>query len=856
LVVTGSRIRGAAPVGLNVIGLEREDLDVASGLTTDRMIREVPQVFNLGVSDASRGQSGGAGNIVFGNAINLHGIGPYATLVLVDGHRTITNSRSVDPSIVPSLGLERIEIVADGASAVYGSDAIAGVVNLVPRRSLNGLDTSLRYGDADSFNQYQAGIAGGKVWSGGQWMIAFEHSLSSNLSGDDRNFFTADQRRFGGGDYRVTRCNPGTLLVGATPAGATQYAIPAGGVTPATAAALVAGTSNRCDLATGQDLLPEQKYNSVNTTFTQRFTDWVELFADGFFSRREYERQPSYFSSAALAVPTTNAFFVRPVGTTQNVYVDYNFAGDLRRDTQTGMSENWEITPGLRFTLPRDFRVEVLFTYGRNDDEANTTHGLNNGVLATRLASNDPTVAFDPFGLHRTSAATLDAISNQIFLAPTLNAFKGYEARLNGSLFHLPGGEVRVATGYEGQRIAVALGTARGNPGTSITYRNFERNVDSGYVELLVPVIGDAIAVRGIRKLDFTAAVRYDKYSDVGNTTNPKFGMNWSPLDSLKVRASYGTSFRAPLISEIYGNSNNLFGQTYTNPAGGTLIGFALSGRNDTLKPEEATTWSVGFDWQPLPATRVSLTYFNVKYEKQVANYLSNLAILSLENQFAGTGIILHGTEARDRVLALLAQGITLAAGSFPGGDPNNVTLFVDGRNNNLGTSSTSGLDLQAGHRWRTDSAGTFLLDVSGSYFTKYEVALTPTGVRNDFLNVIYNPLRFKGRAAAGWQIGPAATQIVFNYVNAYDNTAVTPVQRVGDYRPIDLSATLHGDEVAWLGDFGKNFSISLEALNVLDEKSPYVNIAQSGNGGGGFDPTASNPIGRLIGLRIHKSWR
>ncbi|HYM35459.1 MAG TPA: TonB-dependent receptor, partial [Steroidobacteraceae bacterium] len=551
IIVTGSRIRGAAPVGLNVIGLEREDIESAQNLTTDRIIREVPQVYNLGVSDASRGQSGGAGNIVFGNAINLHGIGPYATLTLVDGHRPVTNSRSFDPSTIPSLGLERIEIVADGASAVYGSDAIAGVVNLVPRRNLNGFDTSLRYGDGNAYNEYQAGIAGGNVWSGGQLMVAFEHTYLSNLSGDDRSFFTSDQRPFGGGDYRVTRCNPGTLLVAAaatptSPTGATPYAIPPGGVTAANAASLVAGTSNKCDLATGQDLLPQQKYNSLNATYTQRVNDWFELFADGFFSRREYIRKPAYASSAALLVPSTNAFFVSPPGTTTNEYVDYNFAGDFPRDTQTGISENWEVTPGLRFTLPGDFRLETLFTYGRSDDEANTTHGIGNGALNAALASNNPATAFDPFGLHRTSAATLAAIANQIFLAPTLTAFKGYEARVNGSLFHLPGGDVRIAAGYEGQRMAVALGLARGNPGTAIVYRNFDRNVDSEYAELLIPVVGSANAITAVNRLEFTAAVRYDKYSDVGTTTNPKFGLNWSPVESLKMRGSYGTSFRAP----------------------------------------------------------------------------------------------------------------------------------------------------------------------------------------------------------------------------------------------------------------------------------------------------------------------
>src|SRR5690606_14291511 len=108
----------------------------------------------------------------------------------------------------------------------------------------------------------------------------------------------------------------------------------------------------------------------------------------------------------------------------------------------------------------------------------------------TALASSDPATAFDPYGLHRTSAETLALIGNQIFLAPTKADFTGYEARFNGGLFKLPGGEVKMALGYEGQDIDVDLGSARGNPTVPIAYRSFSRRVDSFYGELLLPVVG------------------------------------------------------------------------------------------------------------------------------------------------------------------------------------------------------------------------------------------------------------------------------------------------------------------------------------------------------------------------------
>ena len=103
IVVTGSRVRGEAPVGSAVTTLGRAEIETSSAVTVDRMIKEIPQNFDLGVSENSRGQSGGSGNIVYGNTVNLRGIGPYATLVLIDGHRVTNNSRSIDPSVLPSL---------------------------------------------------------------------------------------------------------------------------------------------------------------------------------------------------------------------------------------------------------------------------------------------------------------------------------------------------------------------------------------------------------------------------------------------------------------------------------------------------------------------------------------------------------------------------------------------------------------------------------------------------------------------------------------------------------------------------------------------------------------------------------
>ena len=843
IVVTGSRVRGAAPVGSSVISLGRDTIETSAAVTTDRLIKEIPQNFDLGVSENSRAQSGGSGNIVYGNTVNLRGIGPYATLVLVDGHRVVNNSRSTDPSIIPTLGLERVEVVADGASAVYGSDAVAGVVNLVPRRNLDGVEAFARGGIADegSFHEWAMGAAVGKVFDRGQIMLAYEHVERSNLSGDDRDFFVSDQTPFGGNDYRPTRCSPGTIR-----AGGVSYAIPQGGVTQGTAGSLVAGTVNRCNDLTNQDLFPEQSYDSVNGTGTFEVNEWLSFFADGFYSKREFYRKGAY-PTAVLTVPETNAFFVRPAGFTGTSYtIDYSFRDDVPPGDTDGFAESWQVTPGLRISLPFGWQIEALASQGETHDFSGAYTGIGNGALNAALASPNPALAFDPYGLGRTSQAVLDGIANQIFLAPTDGKLRAYEARANGTVFSAPGGEVKLATGYERQEFDVALGSARGAPTTPIVFREFDRSVDSVYAELYVPVFGAENAIPGFYRLEFNAALRHDKYSDVGNTTNPKFGLNWSPISGLRLRGSYGTSFRAPTIPEIYGNSNNLFVQNYQNPAGGAPIqGVALSGQNLDLKPETAETWSVGADFDLIDNLRVGVTYWDVQYENQVLANLSNLAILNQEAQYTGTDIILRGAAAEARIAELNAGGV-----GFVGVPTRPATLFVDGRSQNLGVSITRGIDFTADYDLALGS-DQLLFNASGTYLTDYRVAVTPTAPLLDQRNLIFRPLKFKARASVTWIHGPVMARLLATHIGGYTNDVIVPNESVSSYTPVDLSVSYtFGRDGAW-SPFGKEITIGAEVRNLFDEDPPYVNIAPSGNGSGGYDATAASPVGRMFAASL-----
>ena len=400
------------------------------------------------------------------------------------------------------------------------------------------------------------------------------------------------------------------------------------------------------------------------------------------------------------------------------------------------------------------------------------------------------------------------------------------------------------------------------------TVRTFNRKVNSGYVEVLFPIVGSANARSGVQDLEFTAALRYDDYSDVGSTTNPKFGLNYTPVDGVKLRASYGTSFRAPTFPEIFGNSTALYIQPYQNPAGaGTIPGYTLgSGPNPDVGPETATTWTIGADFEPLDGLRIGLTYFDIEYKDTISNLLSNLAVLTYANEYAGTDTILKGQAAHDRIVDIAANGVggsgPVAFRSGPGGFPpgaldcyNGINIpacvYVDGRSLNLGSTKMNGIDFNLAYRMSVGSADTLMFQADGSYLTTYKVAFTPEGALQDFQNHIFQPLTFKGRGSVGWDHGPFNGQLMVSYIGGYKNDIVIPNEHVKSYMPVDLSFGWQINQ-SFNIEHTQSLTLGFEIRNLFDTDPPYVNSRPGTNGGGGYDATVTNPVGRefIMSLR------
>jgi iron complex outermembrane receptor protein len=863
IVVTGTSIRGVAPVGSSLVELGRGDIEASTSGNTAQIIREIPQVLNFGVSESNRTSAGGAGNKSYSNSINIRGIGPYATLALMNGRRVVnqgTIASNFDPSIIPTVALQRIEVIADGASAIYGSDAVSGVANVILRRSYDGIGLDARYGVGADYHDYTVGLITGKSWDSGRFTVAAQEAFRSNLSGEDRDFYRADLRTSGGGDYRTRNCSPGTIQVGGV-----NYALGAG--------PLVAGTTNFCDTTKTSDLLPEQRIRSATLTFDQDLTSNIRFFADGLVSERVAMRR-SAVANQSLTVPETNAYFTAPAGIalptcaasvgvaagTRCLNVLYSFANDYQTPYATTDvdSKTWQLTGGFEFTLPRDWRAKVFATRGYNNDVVLTAgETLRASALNAALRSSNPATAFNPFG-GGNSASLMRELFDDYTETDGTNEIWDIGVNIDGDLLQLPGGALKMAAGAEYYDLNLETGQRRGPAGAMTgTPQVLTRDVKSVYGELLIPIFGPENAIPGFNSLDVNLAVRHDIYSDVGSTTNPKIGVNWTPAEGLRVNASYGTSFRAPLMSPELVSAlgfDLLFVQNYYDPqanggAGGTIRGVAVGGTNYNLEPETAETWSFGVDYAPpaLRGVRFNANYFALTYEGQIASYFTNTNVLAQESLYSS--IISRGADAQSRIAQLVNGGMFILGGSAA--EALASPVLIDGYYKNLGTTEASGVDFGISAPWSSDTLGDFRATLRGTHFMSFKVAQTPGAALREQKNNIEYPQNWRLRGSLEWSRGPWEVTGFVNYQNAYDNTFAAPVEKVDANTTVDLSI---GYDLQGLT--GQSIRIGVDATNLFDKEPPFVDLAPSTiGGGGGFDASSASPLGRVVSVSLRASF-
>lgn len=875
VIITGTAIRGVAPVGSATLNVERETLVEAPVRDATEIIRSLPQASGLGIQEA-----GGGFNVSRGSGVNLRGLGNNATLVLIDGHRLAGQgviSQYADPSQIPFAAIERVEVVTDGASAIYGSDAVAGVVNYILRRDVEGLEITARKGGSEYYDTWSVDAVGGLSWTSGAIILGGSYDFRGAMRQGENPLLRQDLTRYGFNDFRFqgTTNTPG--IPGNIVANSRVYGIPTG--VPLTAANILArvGQPNLADTSDYLDYLPERTRTSVYLRARQEIGSSAEVSYSLLYSDRDsFTRRQG---TTNIRVLPTSPYYIPGITTDPFGYlVSYNLAKDgvpLQNTANYDVTENH--TVDLRVDLASDWQLNAYVTRGTSEG-CGTCQRVVHEVLPNLIA-NPPFTGFDPYSTtpNPTGAASLFADSIQ---AAKFGLWD-YVAKLDGPVFSLPAGQVRLAVGGEFAKSSMAFNLVTTNrnldtPRRFETQRNnsTEREVTSVFGEAYLPIFSGQNAIPGFQSLDISAAVRYDDYSDFGATTNPKVGVTWEPIGDLLVRGTWGTSFRAPSLTENNpGVLEFVTATNVTNAAGDPTIPVNLpvlnqstvltrTGNTAGLEPETADVWSLGFELQPswLEGFRGSVTYYNVSYQNRIENVPNlNGALSSAANRQLYRDFIIaapqpstcvNGNQATYNPLYLpflRSPTASLNLDSIP--NLCALTAILNGGQRNLGDQEQNGVDVSATYDFAT-GIGDFTIGATYSKILDLKKQLVPNGPLVDVLDTMAFQVGNRGRFNLGWRVGGFSANAFLNYIGEYQNTTgvsvrgtVVPRQNVDSWKTLDATFAYDFSQ-GWASDL----RVSLNVQNVTDEDPPLVY-----NGQNVFDIANANPYGRIWNVEISK---
>ncbi len=756
--VTGTNIKRVdteTPAAVSII--TKEDIQRSGSTTISEVIRQIP-ANNAGSFSENSLNSFAAGAA----SVSLRGLGPQATLILLNGRR-LTNygfavgaqTTFVDLNTIPLEVVERIEVLKDGASAIYGSEAIAGVINVILRKDFKGAEVGASYSQT-SEHDAKAWRGTGTIGFGDlakdryNFFVNVEHREQDPIKAADRAWTsTGTLVTFGNQTRRSINGYPGNYQAraGTTP-GFTGTA-PVAGCAPDR---LIANVCRLAEVSSYLTTVPENERNSIYGRL-----NWEVAANHTFFAEAGYMKNETYIQSTPtfptswlratdLTLQTINPIIL-PVGHPNNpwaapVNLLYSFEDIGPRDQQL-TSEYTRLIAGLKGTIGSwDYDSAV----GYNESETTQERGgfirasVYNRVLA------DQSYYFGDRS--RNSDALYAELSPKLQrVGETSTTFIDFRASTelmqmaNGPLGLAVGGEYRKEDMKDSPDELVRSGDI---VGLGSTAASGDRNVTSIYGELSIPVL---------KTLEAQLAVRYDKYSDYGNSTTPKVGLKWTPHRTFAIRGTYAEGFRAPGLPEIQDSFAAGFFNGVEDPVrcpvtGATADCFfsipAVIGANPALQPEESKSWTVGLVWEPTQDISATLDYYSIKRNNEITT-IDLTFLLANEELFPGR----------------VTRGPNLPAD--PAGIPGpiqSVNLIYA----NLSETETAGVDAEL--RWRIPLAEYGKLTLAGyaAYTDKYKFAVEP-GAEMVNYNGTHNQPRVVANGSAVWERGPWSAGVGFNYV-------------------------------------------------------------------------------------------
>ncbi|MCL6710604.1 TonB-dependent receptor [Pseudomonas sp. R2.Fl] len=832
VVVTGSNIKRSDTAGPNPVQVvSREEIERTGKSTLTDVLRSLSA--NAGNSyDEQYTGSFSAGSA----SIGLRGLSPKNTLVLVNGYRVAnfgfalnTQDTFVDLNALPISAVERIEVLKDGASAVYGSDAIAGVVNIILRRNFQGIEVGGAVGGATrgGLDEQKANLllGFGDLEQQG-WNVLFGLDLLK------RERLDADERAFTrSGDFRD---KPGGRLAGWSTAGGnwlldprqpTPFSpCPDGSVLRPYSdfGSTLPGNACAFNAQPYKTLQPGAERIQASLSATFRMGERTELFADLLYSHNQADQ---IFSAPLTVGPGLRAYnpatgtlvdipVALPVGHPDNPngvplpfeYTFFDLGPRLKDNTQVfyralaglrGQTErwDWEVAAETSQSLQREYVDNFINRYAFERILADGSYDFLDPT-STPAPLNDLRLQTKRPGYYR-----LDAVS----------------AKASTSFLELPAGAIGFAWGAEFRRESLDARTSRQVlSGTelrpAINIVKGERKVSAAYAEFSVPLH---------RTLELQLAGRADHYDDFGNAFSPKVALRWQPLESLLLRGSFSRGFRAPSLPEIAPGQTISYGTVVDpfdplSPGGSRGVTNVRTGNPD-LDAERSKNFNLGAVWSPDADTSIGVDYYRIEQDNLIK---PDNAQFIVNNPALFPGRVIRDAQGRIQI--------------------------ITNQYSNQGELKTSGIDLDFSRTFRTASVGNFTLAGSWTHLLEFKQPLVAgqalyDGAGNNRLGALP---KNRGTTSLGWEAGDWESTLSLQYIAGYDQRVSTQASNPGlrdkvkPYHQLDLYVAYQGIPKT---------TLSLSVQNLTDKDPPF----DPAGGSNGFDITQYNLRGQFVSLGV-----
>lgn len=822
--VTGSRIKrtdaeGSVPVTV----IDRQQLELSGDVSVADYLRNT--TFNS--FGSFRPQSGSSAQSFA--ELSLRGLGGARTLILIDGRRAPTApqvGQAQDLNTIPLAAVERIEILSDGASAVYGSDAIGGVVNIITRSDFQGVEMTWGFSDPKSGDgeTEEGSVIFGAAGDRGNLLAGASYNTRGIIFQADRPWSQGGASTFSN-NFMVANSAPGTLygfVPGGFLANATNGSVPPGANSCSEPGFFTGGSgaSRRCFY-----------------DFTFVAADEAELRNSSLFARANYEINEDWSTYLNASVSRVKSFgryapvpsspwpggqpFI-PVGSpnhpavrfpnagydpTRPVFLRHRFAALGNRDTTTDANVYY-------FDIGFDGRIgdfDVNFG-GRHVESKYLELGRNYvvGGLAQQF------IASGQYNIYAPSANPRSVLDSMI---ATINREGGTTieelyAQANVDLFEMSGGIAGLAFGAEYrdegyEDIFDTLQSSGQIVGSAGNSAGGGRSVAAAYVEALFPVL---------ENLEFNVAGRYDRYSDYGSDTSPKVSVRYTPLENLVFRASWGQGFRAPTL-DLVTQQPSFSADTVNDPQ--TCIAFGLPSNcstqvtayviaNPDLTSEQSDQFSIGVAWDATDWLNMSLDYYDIGIEGRVANVSTPTVVACVLGNQAncppGLGVLPANVNPPN-------AGLGLGVARAPSGE----ILYVQRGAVNLGTIDQRGADLNVRTNFDFGDWGNLRNQLQVGYV--FDALVDGVETVDQSSSVGQSP-KMRANLSTEWTWGDFNFSWVANYIHGVQSTAGA----VGDpdYPSRLPSWTTHDLQATWSAPWNGRFTVGV--INIAD-KDPVLDV-------------------------------